>query len=426
MKIVKFAAIVLFALFCTSSAQAKELVIALSPFQQQADAKAQAGALLKFLTALEAGDRAVLMDGYNLKTIGTFTVPKGNAYKSPKARLRANSAAVNSLLDFAKATGSEQPAGSLRLPQLLRFVAENIQPLSALDVIVLGSPLYIDPAEAEYSMADALVPSDAHLLASRRDSPYGAADDPALLSNVRVHVGFGGADTFVSDQHHNLIQRFWWLYVTLQGGQMISFVGDFPTLLSRVNGNAAPLKITEKPDPAAKIEMMRLRRTVIQQSLYERPLSTLPLAEGELRAAQKLEIGISWSCACDLDLYVQSTPGSAVLFYGNSETPEGIHVKDYVESTQNAGAYETIEYSVPVDLRRLRIAINFYGGNAPQGVRGEVRVGVNGQVYAAPFTISATTGNAGQGVMDDLRRGRASQAQTILISAQTIAQGKGS
>ena len=46
------------------SASAKELVVALSPFQTPKEAQAQSKEVLQFLTSLDGGDKAGLLDGY--------------------------------------------------------------------------------------------------------------------------------------------------------------------------------------------------------------------------------------------------------------------------------------------------------------------------------------------------------------------------
>ncbi|PCJ99558.1 MAG: hypothetical protein COA45_05870 [Zetaproteobacteria bacterium] len=413
---------VIVTLYCPSSF-AREMVIAFSPFQSPENAMRQAKSTLKFLTSLEPGDSAVLMDGYHLKTLGSFVVPKGSAYRSPKARLGANRAAVGALIRFAKQAqnirGQNAPSvkGALRLPQLLRTIAENEQPARALDIIVLGSPLYDDPKERGFSMAGGVFPSDGHLKRSRADTPFGAADNPALLKNIRVHLGFESEAIFPTDQHSFFIQRLWTLFIERQGGQLVSFTGDHEALLSRVKRSTSAPKHHYKIKASERMEMIHLRRETATQSIYERPISTTPLSAQELRHARSVEIGLTWHCdSCDLDLYAQSSPDAQILYFGHNQSPEGKHFKDFLQSPRRINGYETIAFSVPVDLAAFKIGVSFYAGHAPNGVQGELRLSVNGKTFAQPFHIPATDGNKGIGMVHAFRSGQSANANILMIN----------
>jgi len=195
-------------------AQARELVIAVSPYRDAAKAKSQATQLLQFLTTLEPGDEAVLLDGYNLATLGTFQIPDNPSYNSPKARLAANRVAVGAFLRFAGSAsaprGNNAPTleHALRMPQLLRHIATNFAAKETIEVILLGSPFYDDPRDKPFSMAGGRFPSDGHLLASRSKTPYGIAGQSELLSSLRIHIGYGDESVIQSDRHRYFIERF--------------------------------------------------------------------------------------------------------------------------------------------------------------------------------------------------------------------------
>ena len=130
--------------------------------------------------------------------------------------------------------------------------------------------------------------------------------------------------------------------------------------------------------------------------------------------ANNVEIGISWKCQCDLDLYSRPIPNAQVLYFGETSSEFGQYWKDYREAPNAANGFETILFKVPLDLRVLLIAINFYDGDAPQGVSGEIRLSVDGQVYASAFQIKAAKGNQGKDIVTTVNSGR-STAHSILI-----------
>lgn len=413
-------------LFMVSNAHGRDLVAAMSPYLEPAAAKKQNSALLRFLTHLEPGDRVTLVDGYHLKKIGDFNIPTDAKYSHPKVRMTMNKETVGALMRFRKNTmapaGDNHPSvtGAVQLPQLLRYAANNFKHSDKLDVIVLGSPLVDDPRSKSTSMATGLFPSDGHLFAPQSATPYSASNANSL-SGVTVHIGYGDEGIMNSDQHRFFVKRFWTLFVEQQGGKLGSFVGDLPTLFERINKRSPPLAHDFVPVSGSKLEMIQLAPEETVQSIYDRPLSTSPLSQSEIQRASQVEIGISWTCAtCDIDLYAQPMPNSQTLFWAQTASPQGRYWKDYRNSPQPTNGFETIAFHVPLDLRVLRIALNFYEGEAPEGVSGEIRLSVNGKTYATDFLIPATTGNKGEGMRQAMGSGRAAAEQSLIIDPLEI------
>lgn len=406
-----------FICFC-APVQARDLVIALSPHQSPQQAKTQIMTLLQFLTTLEAGDRAVILNGASIQTIGTFNIPTDKSYSQPKARLLANKSVVAAMLEFAaQATGDGE---AVNVPQILDHVAQRFSPSTPMDVLVLASPLFDDPKEPAFSMKAGLLPSDGHILARRADTPFGTKGNEQSLANIRVHWGFSGEDVFLSDHHRHLVKRFWTLYLRAQGGALSSFTADKSTVFERVRSAATLPSDSEVLDSSSKLEMMRLRTQQQTSSIYERPISREALRPQMIAAAQNLQIGISWDCAlCDVDLHARASAGAAIIFYGNNETSDGIHIKDFLSSPQSIHGYETIEFKKNVDLRQVNIAVNFYHGTAQQGIRGEIRIATDGKTYAAPFIIAATSGNQGRDLDAVFQSGRSS-AHSLYVSPMAM------
>ncbi len=422
-----FCAVLVLTALAMNHAYARNMVVAISPYMKPAAAKAQNIKLLKFLTELEAGDEIILLDAFNLSIIGEFNIPDDPAYKNPKARLAVNRSAVGALMRFTgKVTAPGADAhpvvsGAVRLPQLLRYIANNFAGGDRLDVIVLGSPLYDDPKEPVFSMANGHFPSDGHLFASQSKTPFGAAGHPDLFKNLHVHIGYGNEQVRHNDRHGYFVERFWALYVEQQGGKLASFVGDLPTLFRRIKHNVTPANHHYTPVKSGKLEMIRLRLEENKQSIYDRPLSTAQITKAQIRRANHVEIGISWQCGeCDLDLYARATPGAPILYFGHAESAQGRYWKDYRNSPTPTNGFETIAFKIPLDLRVLLIAVNFYEGIAQQGVSGELRLSIDGDTYASTFHIAATTGNQGKGALEAIKSGHANQNQSIIINPLRI------
>jgi hypothetical protein len=420
----------LFLLFAVASpAPAYEMAIGLSPYQDPRQAETQVKQVLQFLTdTIQPGQSALLFDAYHLRTLGVFAVPPNPSYRHPKAKVQANAKTMASLFAFAKQAslppGTQEPAmpNALRWPQALRFIGQNYPPNGQAHLIMLGSPLFDDPAEQGFSMRHGRIPGDGHLASDRARSPYGTKGQETLLTQWRVHLGFPGVSWKQTDHHAFYVQRFWTLHVERQGGQLATFTNDMPTLFERVRTNAAAQTNQYKAELSDKVEMIQLRPpTVKQTSIYERPLSSVPLTAHALQRASNVEVGITWECSgCDLDLYGQNALGSAPLWFLCPQTKDGQYFKDFRNSPRSANGYETLAYNVPIDLNALLLAVNFYHGNAPGGVKGEVRISFNGQTYAKAFHISAPDGNGGVGRQETLTARRANNPAWLVIDPMEV------
>jgi len=429
MKIFRPSLIIAMILSLPTLANARDTVVVLSPFQEPAQAQRQARMVLQNLVQLDLGDNAILIDGYHLKTIGVFNIPQNKSYSSAKARLRVNAKAVGALMKFSKQLGGGKKKsapfidGALRLPQLLRHLAQNNARVEKLDVIILGSPFYDDPSEPAFSMADGQFPSDAHLIASRSRTPFGTADHFSFFSNLRVHFCYGSEEVMRSDKHKFFVERFWTLFIEHQGGVLSSFAADCSSMFQRLRSPIKPQKHNYRVNPLAPFGMIRLSQDILSNSIYVRPLSIAPLPTDHIQQAQQVEIGLSWDCvSCDLDLYAQSAPGMPPIYFGNKETAQGSHRKDFRSSPLSDQAYETITFQELVDLQKLKLVINFYEGEASEGVKGELRLAVGDLTYATNFKMKAQRGNKGRGVNEAFQSGKINEHILLIDPLQITSE----
>lgn len=429
--------LIVFACFValTGSVMAKDYAIVLSPFQEADQASEQVKQVLNFVIGLEGGDSALVIDGYHLATLGNFTIPKKAVYNNPRARLNVNREAVGSMMAFAEQArlgeGERQPSTVMaaRIPQLLRQLGRTLPREEQVDVILLVSPVYDNPQDAQFSMVGgAIFPSDGHLSASRRATPFGTSDSPELLSNLRVHWGYPAGTMVHGDQYAFFIERFWALYVERLGGSLVSFLPDLGTLLRQAKSGAVAPSHNYELNVGDKLEMLILREEPPQQTIYERELTVRLPTQDQIERAEQVQVGLSWNCPlCDLDLYAQPYPDGEVLSFMNRSSPEGRYWKDFRISPQTVRGYETVEFTVPIDLRELRLVVNHFGGRTDVPIQGEVRLGIGTATYAYAFTLASRQGNGSVGVNEALTSGTAPNANTLVISPlQFLANGVGS
>jgi len=344
-----------------------------------------------------------IYDAYHLQTVTQLAVPNNRAFESGRTRANQFSAQIRELKAFLTAS-SEPPVvtnlvfqNAVRLPQFMDFVGENLNQSNATVVaIVLGSPLYLDEKEPGFSMVDGYFPSDGHLLASREQSVYGRKGCGRALEGMVVHFGYLG-DPWTSDLHRQKVGRFWNLFLREQGARLGSFTADLPTVFNAVRAGSPGSTRTERDeiDPTqTKVEMLRITRDVGMADWITRELPADHRMPPPTTWIGPMKIGIRWEGNIDLDLYAQATDSAERLFFQHTRVAEGYYFKDHRSSPDRE--YEFIEFTEPVDVRRVRAGVNFYEGEMRGGAQGEIRIEFQGRIYSGRFELPVEHGNQGR------------------------------
>ncbi|MEQ3634420.1 hypothetical protein [Thalassolituus sp.] len=410
-------------LFVSAPVFARDYVFALTRQTSPSVVEDQVKQAVIFMTHQNPGDTATFLNADDLVQLGVFTIPNVEPFNDPrqlKARFAYNKALANRLMTFAKkAHPVDAPASSL--PNVLRYIGENISRGKQVDVLILGSVLYHNPANPLLSMREGHFPSDSYLKAPRHLSPFSATDENAM-SGMSVHIGFSDSAFLKGTPHDVYVKRFWQLFITRQGGTLNSWANDLSTLLRNIEENALALPAPSNFDGVTsdKLEIFYLRPAVISQSLFDRPVTTQPMSSHELARARDIEIGIRWHCTCDLDLHVRPSDATEVISFRNVKTAEGMLYKDYTDAASlSLNGFETVALNVPVDLNALTIAVNHYAGKWAKGIPFDIRISVSGQTYLAHYTLPAASGNGGADVTNVISSGYASR-YTLLINPLSI------
>ena len=387
------------------SAAPTSFVIGISPFlDNSVKDDVYRGIVRLVVQDLPLNSTLAVYDAFQLKSITRVVIPSARAFDSPKTRANQFASAIRDLKQFLAETHVKPSAphlkfeGALRLPQFCDFLAENLpKAKTPASLLLIGSPLYQDEKEPDFSMVDGYFPSDGHLQTSREKSIFGISQDAgASLTLVAHWVYFG--DPWVSELYKEKITRFWTLYLERRGDRLVSFCGDLPTALQGFRQDPAGLPSAAHhwslDSDQTKVEMLRIGREVeladwIQRdSILQSPTRAPSVMIGPLK------IGIRWKDNIDLDLYAVPHSGAETLFFQHPRSPEGYYYKDHRSSPGKE--YEFIEFEKPVDIREVEAYVNFYKGSCPPGPRGEVRIEFDGRVYSAPFSIQAPHGNRGR------------------------------
>ena len=375
-------------------------VVGLSPFLEREVKDDVYRRVVGFiLEEMPTGSTLSLYDAYALRTVAEIRIPETLAFKSGRTRANQFGEPIQRLRAFL-GTSNAPPAvalpGAIRLPQFLDFLASQLRVRTPGTVVmVLGNPLYADSKEPGFSMLDGYVPTDGHLAASREETVYGLRERRGALDGVTLHLGYFG-DPWVSDVHQEKVARFWRLYLAGQGGRLGAFTGDLATLFraAKPGADAVPVVPTE-PDPLqTKIAMVRVTRSSGVADWITRDLAGAGASVPPTRESGPMKIGIRWSGAMDLDLYAKPRPGAETLFFQHPRSPEGYYFKDHRSSPERE--FEFIEFESAVNPWQIEARVNFFEGESPEGVEGEVRVEFDGRTYSGRFAIEAAHGNQGR------------------------------
>lgn len=398
-KLILIATGLLLGLATAAPAHARESVIALSRAQAEPTLKAQAErALQHLLETLEPGEAAHFYDATGVVRIGTFKVPEGPAGGSARRVLTHNRATVAALGRFIR-SAEPRPGHSAKidLPGLLRSLRENQPaPESGADLIVLGHALHHPANASSQSMMGGRVPSDGHIVATPGQSVYGTEGLAGRLAGYDVYFGLIGTEWAISPSYAHHVARFWTLSVEAHGASMAYIGADLETLFARAGHDAPERRHAEPLRVEEKREMLTFAADDgAVPDLFRTPLQEDPAPEPVWADAASVTIGITWDVAgADLDLYVRPHGRAPVIYYAQADTAEGRLFKDFTLSPGTG--FETVALSQAVDLSRMQLAVNYYGGvPSPDGVRGELRLAIGDDVWAVPIHIRAARGNRG-------------------------------
>tara|TARA_B100001989_G_C24545947_1_gene470781 strand:+ start:1245 stop:2543 length:1299 start_codon:yes stop_codon:yes gene_type:complete len=407
-------------------AQAKDYIIALSPMQPESALKQQSTHILDFLiNKTQRGDKVLMLDALSFETIGVFRVKDSNFYDHPRTKVKTNQAF---LLDFKAFYENPIPvkdgavAGVIKTPQLLETIGRHYGAFEDTDIILIGSPIYADLRNDNWSMTDQKYADDGHFNAPPEVSPFSLQGRKALLKNTRIHWAMPDMKWAAIDQYRYHVTRQWTIYIEGHGSSLASFSNDFATVFDRAaNGTkAVPHDYVRKDTD--KVETVQIfDQPEDKKSIYERELSTIPPARDILRQARNVEIGISWeSEPIDLDLYIRPHHGAKVLYYSNRMEDFGYYHKDFTRSPKADGGFETVTLTSAVDLHDLFIGINHFNGASNTDIRGEIRLAIGDQTYGMPFHFKAGNGNTGMGRDKTLNDKAPANTKWIVIDPQKI------
>lgn len=385
--------VILFCMALSPISHAKNYVIILSPLQTQEDLKSQVGEVLSFVfTRMKIGDKAYAIDGAQIKTIGEYE----SRYANPKANAQVNRSFVAAMSLFVQnpiAIPDHAVAAAIKLPHVMEFLGQNHRSFSGADIIILGSPIYADMNNPEWSMKGHKWFNDGFLNAPSSESVVSIQGRAEFLKGSRVHWGFLNKNWIVNESYAFHQKRMWTLYIEGNGAVLSSFTDDMDTLWKNAEESAGALAHDFKLDDTTKPEIFMVEEPKTETPIYQREITEGVPSLSTIRRAKNVEIAISWDCKpCDLDLYVKPHNGADIIYHGNRSTPEGFYHKVYSQSPTTSNGFEVVTIKSDVDLRDTMIGVNWASGANLNGVKGEFRISIDGVTYASAFEMPHGSG----------------------------------
>ena len=452
--------LVLIALVCATTAFAaapeasREISIIVSPFQPLAERAQQQTMLQKFILAdAPNGAHVVVWDGWALTVVCDAQLPR-LAYDSVNARAPRVAAPLATLGRwYASLDGLPAPAGlkdssAIRVPEGLAAVTAR-PATGQRTIVILASPFNIVPNEPSFSMLEAHYPSDAHLNAGDK-SIYNVADKRGRLTNVVVLWSYATENLWASQNHRQLVSRWWCLYTAGQGGTLGAFNADTPQIMlaaASANHRAigeyamnpdtallmhtaaqrevpvgtqprpappqpAPQPVAMPEPPPAPVAIVTPPPTppvppapATEPEPTSKPTEAMPTVSVPIEipkpAVGNIGIAAVWTAqpGTDVDLWVAAKPGTPEAFWNRMRVPRVTYFRDIrtaqavKENAQWRAVWEYIEIE-SAQINEPTCWLNLYAGKGP--VRGIVRLQFDGRVVDRPFEFNVTNGNRGR------------------------------
>lgn len=424
-----------------ASAAGRHIIVAYAPNLPDAVRQEIAGVAGTALYQSDSGTRITVVRTDPLATIADLTVPDG----SPVLRQRRAAPSIARTVRELNATTNS--LGQFLVPSILDAVGR--QWASQNDTVILVGPaLHTDARQPEFNFTTNW-PSDGHLVADAARSPFSTLDRRQILNGVGVYWIVTDADRMANTRQAKAVQRFWELYVAMQGGTLVNFSPDVTSTFG--NAAAGRLSTGSVPalDPHDNVVMMHpggrpvplssgpafptpiyitnvVTNIVVQTTIVTVTNELKVLRETEIPrvAAGNTGIGIVWFVApgesqrLDLDLYVWVPRDGVELFYRNPVSRSGRYFRDVRQASGSAqsewrASYEFVE--LQGDQIPPEIWINVYAGKGP--AQGELRVQHGGKEYRIAFVIPAVRGNEGND-----RNGRSKNEHWLKIDLLPLLQ----
>lgn len=173
-----------------------------------------------------------VIDPVSFDLVAKLKVPSGTKAQRERNATFAQQITPLRLALSNRAQENGWEASTLRIPEVLRFLSEQIVARGEkATVVFVGSPLYRGRA-GTFDFSNGMVPSDGWLNASTEDSPF--ATSGINCKNWCIHIAVTQPVWAESEWQAKEVQRFWSAFVNATGGSLVS-LAPMSVIWDRVN-----------------------------------------------------------------------------------------------------------------------------------------------------------------------------------------------
>ena len=297
----------------------KNKIIVVLPLHQPAEMLEEARRFILHILfeVMEGGDTLAVIEAGSRNEMAFFAYPEVEL-KTARLKEKYVKKEWERFLGCQKKTAdTSELDANLSIPLFCRWLQDRlaIERGKRTSVLFLGSPIHRDP-DPRYSFQKDDWFSDAVFV---HDTPFHVADGSRdRFKDISFHFVFL-QNPFADPKHQDKIHRFWSLYPSLQGGNLVTFTSDRKAY-RRIKADITPVR--HELDPADTLVVAR--RSLSEAELAKKtPLPT----QGE-----KLVISVRYeNKAADVDL-IAELAGQRLDF--KTAAPFGMHKKHLVTGSE--------------------------------------------------------------------------------------------
>ena len=229
-----------------SAAINKSKIMVVLPPNQSAEMLEEARRFILHILfeVMQGGDALAVIDAVSRNEMASFAFPEVEL-KTARLKEKYVKKEWERLLAYQKKIPDGQEIdGNLNIPLFCRWLQDRlaIERETRIEVLLIGSPIHRDP-DPRYSFHRDGWFSDAVFV---HDTPFRVADGARdRFKNVFFHFVYL-QDPFVNLKHQDQIHRFWSLFLSLQGGNLVTFSSD-RTAFRRIKTDITPVRCELDP-----------------------------------------------------------------------------------------------------------------------------------------------------------------------------------
>jgi len=388
---------ILLTVSCCQNAQSRNpknthIIVGISPFQPKSailKQKNQFGDALKIVmnivtNKMDSGDKLSLIDTDNLREIAYFHYPN-NINLTAKLKTKYIAKPLKETFIYYKDKEPENKSGNLNIPKFMKLLKDRIAIIDSknIEIVFIGSPIH-KSKNPKFNFDNGWL-SDAAFF---QDTPFRAKGEKSFR-HIKFHMIFVGFK-FVNLKHQEGLERFWSLYFSTRGGDLISFTPDIKAY-ERIKEDLQSKFFMINPKDAEFLTLhLPNRKLNIKQKRHKPRIRNYMISSLEIITTWETKNGTS----ADIDSYLLIKPQNAIVNFKNRSFRKGNQKAHFYKELSNSSSVKNgFEHILlnNFDINNVDLWLNSYS-RYPNNlkVKGQVSINIDNEAtpHFIPFEIS--------------------------------------